>query len=394
MSKVCEVVAVESSHPTYKTLKKDIFKGFARNRKIKEDQRKALKILCKSIKAKVYPELNLNVGRTAIYKDSDFLDVLTFVALEGDFTNNGANTYGFMKTESVPHPRTVRYHILKLDKGTIEKEFDNATDKILEIAKKQRKLQGRFDVAMDITDHPYYGDKNTKGIVYTKEFRGTWFAYRYATICIVVNGQRFTLKSLPMNEFTPKYKIVKELIEFAQKRVNIGIVYLDRGFFQVKVINLLESMGITFLMPAVRNKRVKRIMEENPAPFVIKYTMGDKRYNPATFNLVIVEDSQKIKRVFATNLNVKKKHAKNLFSMYSRRWGIETSYRLQKHQFKAKTTSKNFNLRLFLFMYSVALYNLWILLNIVISVIYKKKLEKPLITVKMFGMILIWNVET
>lgn len=388
-----EVVTVERSHHTYKTLKKDIFKGFGRNQKERKDQRKALKTVLNSLKAKIYPELDLNIGRTAIYNDSDFLDVLTFVALEGDFTNNGANTYGFMKTESVPHPRTVRYHILKLDKETIEKEFDNATDKILEIAKKQRKLQGRFDVAIDITDHPYYGDKNTKGIVYTKVFRGTWFAYRYATICIVVNGQRFTLKSLPMNEFTPKHKIVKELIEFAQKRINIGIVYLDRGFFQVKVINLLKSIGITFLMPAVRNKRIKVIMGENPSPTIMRYTMGDKRYNPASFNLIIVEDSQKIKRVFATNLNVKEKDAKNLFSMYSKRWGIETSYRLQKHQFKAKTTSKNFNLRLFLFMFSVALYNLWVLLNIVLSVEYKKKLEKPLITVKMFGMVLIWNVD-
>ena len=56
-----------------------------------------------------------------------------------------------------------------------------------------------------------------------------------------------------------------------------------------------------------------------------------------------------------------------LYKFYSKRWGIETGYRQIDHDFKAKTTSKNYHIRLFYFLFSVDLYNLWVLVNIVVS---------------------------
>jgi hypothetical protein len=37
---------------------------------------------------------------------------------------------------------------------------------------------------------------------------------------------------------------------------------IDRGFFKTEMIKLLQSMGINFIMPAVRNERVKRMLNE------------------------------------------------------------------------------------------------------------------------------------
>jgi len=37
---------------------------------------------------------------------------------------------------------------------------------------------------------------------------------------------------------------------------------MDRGFFKTEIIKLLESMGINFIMPAVRNERIKRMLNE------------------------------------------------------------------------------------------------------------------------------------
>ncbi|MEF8849132.1 MAG: hypothetical protein V5A68_08395, partial [Candidatus Thermoplasmatota archaeon] len=45
---------------------------------------------------------------------------------------------------------------------------------------------------------------------------------------------------------------------------------------------------------------------------------------------------------------------------YGKRWGIETSYRVKKHSYLPQTTSKNYQIRLFYFLFSVLLYNLWI----------------------------------
>ena len=48
---------------------------------------------------------------------------------------------------------------------------------------------------------------------------------------------------------------------------------------------------------------------------------------------------------------------------YRYRWGIETSYRVED-EFEAKTTSRNFTLRVIYFMLSIILYNLWILTRV------------------------------
>jgi putative transposase len=120
-------------------------------------------------------------------------------------------------------------------------------------------------------------------------------------------------------------------------------------------------------MPATKTKRIKKLVDEFSAPKVIEHQIGvlkktkqgrTKYKSGATnFNLVIVKDDVGIKRTFATNLGVEEKDVFNLFKLYSKRWGIETSYRV-KGEFKPKTTSKNYVVRLFYFLFSVCLYNL------------------------------------
>jgi len=47
------------------------------------------------------------------------------------------------------------------------------------------------------------------------------------------------------------------------------------------MIKLLQSMDINFIMPAVRNKRIKRMLDEyakGNITSVIKYEMGSKVY--------------------------------------------------------------------------------------------------------------------
>ena len=53
--------------------------------------------------------------------------------------------------------------------------------------------------------------------------------------------------------------------------------------------------------------------------------------------------------------------------------------------FRPKTTSKSVSVRVFYFLFSVAMYNLWILLNLCVGLRFKGKIpEKPIITAKMF----------
>jgi len=73
-----------------------------------------------------------------------------------------------------------------------------------------------------------------------------------------------------------------------------------------------------------------------------------------------------------------------------KRWGIETGYRQFDHDFKAKTTTKNYHIRLFYFLFSVCVYNLWVLVNICVSLsLYGRLSEKPIITCKLFAVVLL-----
>jgi putative transposase len=56
--------------------------------------------------------------------------------------------------------------------------------------------------------------------------------------------------------------------------------------------------------------------------------------------------------------------------------------------FWAKTTSKNYAVRLFYFLFSTCLYNLWVLTNVYVGRAVRRILERPVVTAKLFGVML------
>ncbi|MFB6200044.1 MAG: transposase, partial [Candidatus Nanohaloarchaea archaeon] len=232
--------------------------------------------------------------------------------------------------------------------------------------KEEGRLDQPVDVAIDFTNIQYYGDKNDNMVVETQPKNGTTHAYQFATIKIVSGGEHYTLKALPVNKFSNKRDIVEELLDHAEKHIEIRRVYADRGFFSGKIINLFQERNQKFIMPAVRNQKVKQFLEEEEAPAIVRYTMKGKE--TSTFNLAIKKpENEDDPKPFATNCTQLEILGNNLFELYGRRWDIETGYRVQKNNFYPKTTSKNYNVRLFYFLFSQLLYNTWTLTNVKIS---------------------------
>ena len=141
-------------------------------------------------------------------------------------------------------------------------------------------------------------------------------------------------------------------------------------------------------MPKIKTYTTKSWFEKSEAckSRIIKdFKIGENTF----VNLYLIDDDKRIKRAFITNTNIPEQLAPYLFNFYSKRWGIETSYRQLDHDFLVRTTSKNFCLRLFYFLFSVCLYNLWILVNFCVSLkIYGRLAEKPIITARTFAIIL------
>ena len=111
---------------------------------------------------------------------------------------------------------------------------------------------------------------------------------------------------------------------------------------------------------------------------------GEILYNMGIIS--VFRKGKELKYAYATNQKLGEEHgmtAENLAILYRKRWGIETSYRVKKLSYLPKTTSKNYLIRLFYFLFSVLFYNIWVLLCILVSLrIFGKITNKPIIEAK------------
>lgn len=357
----------------------------------REQTRKASKIL----KKRISPFIDFHRHHNTKYSKKQLIDLLIHLGLNQDFAENGSKVFRELRRQHGPDADTLLYHLKKYDDlKEVQRMFIQLFEVIWTIARQANMFDTRkkLDVAIDFTEWFYYG-KNGKMVTSKEPERGTDKCYKFATINIVESGRRFTLLSLPVNVLTDKKRMLSTLLLFARKKIRIRYAYLDRGFYDEKSIRTLRSLHVKYLMPAMRHTNVRKLMRMLPAPSII--SDFKIKNTPTTLVLVKLRDrgtKKLVKRVFATNIEFSENDvnlAVRIGKLYKKRWGIETSYRVKKHSFRGKTTSKNYMIRLFYFLFSVLLYNMWIIADILIWMhIHGFIGEDHLVTSKLFGNIL------
>jgi hypothetical protein len=373
-----------------KIVKKEIEK----RRKKKLNERRGCEQAIKLVKKIVYPMVKIPIHHNSKFTTKDLLDVLTHVAYSHDFTNNGSNIFKELyPNKEVPSAEVMMYHFSKLDSvDEIMRVAQILFRTILKYAKKNYKILGlrKYMIAYDVHNVPYYGDKNDPYVCGSKHERGTSHFFKYLTCSVVVAGTRFCIDCVPIHSIDKIEDLLAESLSRVRRLVKIDKVLLDRGFDKVKVINVLKAFNFDFIMPKIRTPPVKEWMMKSEgckSRCIKDFIIGDKV--KAKTNLYLVDDENGVKRAFSSNLDIPEQLAHHYFRFYKARWGIETKYRQLDHDFKARTTSKDYHIRFFYFMFSILLYNLWILVNLCVSLtFFKRAPEKPLITAKMFAVIL------
>jgi putative transposase len=186
-------------------------------------------------------------------------------------------------------------------------------------------------------------------------------------------------------------KLLDKSLSKIKNKIRIERAYLDRWFDKPKYIRVLNKHAIKFIMPMTRLKTVKSHMDKAvncDARTFNKFKIG-KGDNQVKVNLILVNNKSGDKKAFISNFEINPTIAHYCFKLYGRRWGIETGYRVIE-DIKPKTTSKNYYLRLFYFMFSCCLHNLWVLMNICVSLsIHGEIKPKPILTMLEFTVILI-----
>ena len=351
--------------------------------------------ICRLFKKRFAPFINLNLKNNTLYKKNQFIDLLIHMGMTRDFAENGSKTYKELRGLHNPDADTLLYHLKNYTNNKdLHRMFTTLFEIVWEMARKINlfDIRKHYDVAIDYTEWYFYGNRSTPMVMGKEPDRGTTKCYKFATINIVESGKRFTMLALPVGPFNSKEEILRGLLNYVLERIKIRRVFVDRGFCDSNSIKIFNHLHLKYLMPATKISTVKSIMEITPAPCVIK----DFEMKDTTFNLVIVEEKDNngiiVKRAFATNEVYNENDvnlAERLFDLYGKRWGIETSYRVKKHSYLPKTTSKNYLIRLFYFMFSVLLYNLWILADILIWLaLFGVVKENHLLTSKYFGTVL------
>ena len=162
------------------------------------------------------------------------------------------------------------------------------------------------------------------------------------------------------------------------------LLLLDRGFCNVGCMLAAGLKGNRWIMPMLKNAKVKRLIrehDEGKLPRAVEYTMRGAGGRSVTFTLLIVKkaankgkgkgkgkgkdgggggDAVSRYVVFATNMRVEDADAtiESIPEEYRKRWGIETGIKVVKG-ITGITTSNSIVLRPLLFFVPLLAYDPW-----------------------------------
>jgi len=259
------------------------------------------------------------------------------------------------------------------------------------------KPKGNVYVAVDYHDIPRYIQKkrdwkprkkkcdDVDRIVHSKKQYGTHCFHRVLSADIV-GDEKFTVYFEPILTDYDQGKIPLSLIKNVKRTIRIKAMLMDRGFFQAVTIARLYEHHVPFVIRAIRTKQVKRYLQDFKKNHrvwqVYEYEFNktahgwsDRRGTRVKTTLVVVDssvaegipvesyDEDDRYFLFITNLPVDSQDtAFQLARDFRKRWCIETGYKTKK-QFRGKTCSLSYAVRLFLILLSFVLYNIWICIN-------------------------------
>lgn len=297
------------------------------------------------------------------YDAEDIWDVLIAAAVERVTAETACDLLA-----GAPSPNTVRAVVYDLlgDVADVEQRINE-----LLVARLPQKLLKRArPAAIDITDIPYHGqyDEADDLVRRGRAKHGTTHFHCYGTLYLLKGNKRYTLAVSLVRRSDKMVDVVQRLVE---KSKAVGLkcrrLYLDRGFDNNGVVAYLKQQPFPSIIAlTIRGKAGgTRALLRGRASYQTTYTRASQPYGAQTFRVVVVcKYSQGrygrhgIYRFAYLVIGQVKMAPQQVFAVYRRRFGIETSYRLM-NTMRARTTSTSVALRLFYVGLALLLLNLW-----------------------------------
>ncbi len=300
-------------------------------------------------------DLPIDLGENVEVTTETLYEVLAGASAGGTSINHVCET-----TEDSPHANTVRGHLTdQFDLETVEAVGNTLLQRDVLETLPDRPVEVVADLHLD----PYYGEEDeTEALYFSQAKRGTTAFHAYVTLYARVRNKRYTLavRQLVAGETTSD--ALGEFLELLDGLdLRVKAVYLDRGFYNSTCLELLYAHNYAYVIPIV--KWGETIQDELSSGWsrVIEHELAGRVTFPVFIDCVYQRgryDEHGVARhgyaadaPFIDTPRDAREH-------YSKRFGIESSYRLA-NQSLALTSSRDAGLRLLLFVVSLLLQNVW-----------------------------------
>jgi hypothetical protein len=232
-------------------------------------------------------------------------------------------------------------------------------------------------LAIDLHLRPYYGQRQDVPVRGGKKKAGTKWFWTWATVAVVEHGQRWTVAMTQVEPGSALKDVLARLLDYVKMaKIPVKVTLIDREFYAADVIAVLESRGISFLMPAIHRGQLqgrngptgtRRFFQPGMIGF-FEHTWtarGKAKGQRVTVRIACVPRKENDRRrsplVFAFQ-GLSSQQLLWYRETYRRRFGIETSYR-QLGEGLAQTTTKRAAWRMMLIAVALLMRNLWVWRN-------------------------------
>lgn len=228
-----------------------------------------------------------------------------------------------------------------------------------------------WDIAIDQHYCPFYGKRDTVGIVGGQKKHGSEHHYAYATAVIVHRRHRYTVGLMALDGNFKPHEIVASLLAQVQQRgLRVRGVALDSGFDSGETLLLLQKQRLAYVVPLRRKGRGNNRRNACFALPVgtiteVEWRTEKSRQQVRTQAVVSQRRGEKAVKVFAFggwDAGSALGRVRQAKRCYRRRFGIETSYR-QMNESKGRTTKKDVVYRLLLLGLALLLRQVWVYLT-------------------------------
>jgi hypothetical protein len=329
----------------------------------------------------------------ATYEDTRFFELQTFMGMVGCGTAQGASRFQYRRAgQDGPHGDTHLRVVKQFSPDALVDGFDAATDRLLSVIASEASFRRPVTAAIDITTVQYYGD--VEGMSMVSGIGGDEKrAFKFATLSIIGENIPLVLAIEPVKESSPwdqnqsneVHRVVRRLVRRAKDHVPIETVLCDREFDSMRVYQTISNLDVNYLI----SKRITSTereaidtMDADGREVAIERASVDVEAGSHSMRFLYVPSTKSDgTAVFATNLPVGPDEVEAFCKRYRHRWQIESEYKSIKHDFLAKTSSKDHRVRLLYFVFAVLLHNIWRLTDFLLKAAVDGEMEyTPVVT--------------